>query len=89
MGFAPDVAPLNPGEVVLRGVPQAMAERVSQVLLEISPGHQISRIQIDEVDGSTTEYRFSQQRENVSIGDELFHFTPPAGVETIEGEAGQ
>ena len=89
LGFALEVAPLNPGAVVLRGVPQAMADRVSQVLLEISPGHQISRVQIGEVDGSTTEYRFSHQRENVSIGDAPFHFTPPPGVETIEGEAGQ
>jgi outer membrane lipoprotein-sorting protein len=44
---------------------------------------------IDEVDGSTTEYRFAEQKENVGIADERFHFTPPPGVETIEGELGQ
>ena len=43
---------------------------------------------IDEVDGATTEYRFSDQKEDVAIADGRFHFTPPAGVETIEGELG-
>jgi outer membrane lipoprotein carrier protein len=89
LGFAPDIAPLTPGNVVLRGMPQSMADRVSQVLLEITPENRISRILIDEVDGSTTEYRFAEQRENVVMGDERFHFTPPPGVETIEGELGQ
>src|SRR5215471_11482085 len=37
LGFAPDIAPLTPGDLVLRGVPQSMADRVSQVLLEITP----------------------------------------------------
>jgi outer membrane lipoprotein carrier protein len=89
LAFAPDIAPLVPGNLVLRGVPQKMADRVSQVLLEITPQNRIGRIVIDEVDGSTTEYRFAEQKENVGIADERFHFTPPPGVETIEGELGQ
>jgi len=89
LGFAPDIAAVTPGNRVLRGVPQNMAERVNQVLLEITPDNRISRIVIDEVDGSTTEYRFNEQKENVGIGDERFRFTPPPGVETIDGELGQ
>src|SRR5579863_8996464 len=57
LSLAPDVAPLTAGDVVLRGVPQAMADRVSEILVEINPEHAISRIVIDEADGSTTEYR--------------------------------
>jgi outer membrane lipoprotein carrier protein len=86
---ASDQAPLAPGNVVLRGVPKALANRVSQVLLEITPGHQIARIVIDEMDGAATEYRFSQQKENLAIADDRFRFSPPPGVETIEGELGQ
>ena len=89
LGFAPDETPLTKGDVVLRGVPKTMADRVSQVLLEITPDNRISRIQIEEADGSTTEYRFSEQKENVEIGDGRFHFTPPPGVETIEEDFGQ
>jgi outer membrane lipoprotein carrier protein len=88
LSLAPDVTPAAPGDVVLRGVPQALADRVSEILLEITPEHQITRIVIDEVDGSSTEYRFSEQKENVSIPQSRFEFRPPAGVETIEGDLG-
>src|SRR5438067_7181112 len=62
LSLAPDVAPLTLGNVMLRGIPQGMADRASQVLLEITPESQIARIVIEEVDGSVTEYRFDQQR---------------------------
>ena len=84
----PSVAP-PAGDVVLRGVPKSLADRVSQVLLEITPEHWISRILIEEVDGSVTEYRFSDQRENVSVPDQRFRFAVPDGVEVIDGELGQ
>src|SRR6266516_7699493 len=52
LSAAPDVAPLNEGDMVLRGVPKTMADRINQVLLEITPADQIARIVIEEVDGS-------------------------------------
>jgi outer membrane lipoprotein carrier protein len=85
LSLAPDVAPVAAGDVVLRGVPQALAERVSEILLEVTPEHRIARIVIDEVDGSATEYRFSEQREDVAIPEQRFQFNPPAGTETVEG----
>ena len=85
LSFAPDVTPLSAGDVVLRGVPKSLAERVSQVLLEITPEHWINRIVIEEVDGSVTEYRFTNQRENVAVSDQRFRFAVPDGVEVIEG----
>jgi outer membrane lipoprotein carrier protein len=89
LGFAPDVTPLIPGDLVMRGVPQALADRVSEVVLEITPENQIRRIQIEDVNGAVTEYRFEQQREDVEIGDGRFRFKPPPGVETIEEDFGQ
>jgi outer membrane lipoprotein carrier protein len=88
LSLAPDVAAMTAGDVVLRGVPQAMADRVSEILVEVTAEHQIARIVIDEVDGSTTDYRFSEQKENVTIADGKFEFRPPAGTETVEGEGG-
>ena len=85
LSLAPDVEPLQPGNVVLRGVPQALADRVSEILLEITPDHQIVRIVIQEVDGPITEYRFADMREDVKIGDGRFEFKPPPGTETVEG----
>ena len=88
LSLAPDVTPLAVGDVVLRGVPQALADRVSEILVEVTPEHQIVRIVIDEVDGSATEYRFSDQKENVVIPEGKFEFRPPAGTETVEGGVG-
>ena len=85
LSLAPDVEPLQPGNVVLRGVPQALADRVSEILLEITPDHQIVRIVIQEVDEAITEYRFADMREDVKIGDGRFEFKPPPGTETVEG----
>ncbi len=89
LGFAPDIAPMDQGDLVLRGVPRALGDRISQILLEVTPQNQIRRIQIEETDGSTTEYRFSQQKEDLQLADQLFRFAPPPGVEMIEGDVGQ
>jgi len=88
LSLAPDVAPLAPGNTVLRGVPKAMADRIREVILEITPEHRIARIQFEEADESVTEYRFSQQEENGAIADQRFRFAAPPGVEVIEGEFG-
>jgi outer membrane lipoprotein carrier protein len=85
LSLAPDVEPLQAGNVVLRGVPQALADRVSEILLEVTTDHQIARIIIQAVDGAATEYRFGEMKEDVAIGDGRFEFKPPAGTETVEG----
>ena len=83
-----DQAPLDPANTLLRGVPQAMADRVSDVELEITPSKQIVRIVLNEADGSSTEFRFANWKENPGLNDDRFHFIPPPGVETVEGELG-
>ncbi len=88
LSLAPDVAPLTPGNTVLRGVPKAMADRIREVILEITSDHRIARIQFEEADESVTEYRFSQQLEDGAIADQRFRFAAPPGVEVIEGEFG-
>jgi outer membrane lipoprotein carrier protein len=89
LSLAPDITPLATGDVVLRGVPQAFADRISEILLEVTPEHRIVRIVMDEVDGSVTEYRFTDQKENEAIPDGRFEFSPPSGTETVESEIGR
>jgi outer membrane lipoprotein carrier protein len=86
---AVDVPPLNSGDVVLRGVPQAMTGAVSEVRVEINPANQIVRIVLEGADGATTEFRFAGWKENVELGEGRFQFKAPAGVEVVEGELGQ
>ena len=89
LSLAPDVEPTQAGDLTLRGVPVALEDRISEILLEITPDSRIARIVIQGVDGGTTEYRFSDQKENVPITDKSFEFKPPAGTEIVEGELGQ
>ena len=85
LALAPDEKPVNSGDVVLRGIPKGLRDQVEQTLLEVSPDGLITRIVVEEIDGSTTEFRFLQQKENVEIGDAQFHFVPPPGVEIVAG----
>ncbi len=85
LAFAPDVKPLAAGDVVLRGIPKGMEDRVTQVLLEITPDSHIRRILIEEADGSLTDFQFTGQKQDVDIADSRFKFSPPPGVETVEG----
>jgi outer membrane lipoprotein carrier protein len=88
LSLAPDVIPLAAGDTVLRGVPQGLANQVSEIVLEITPEHRISRIILEEVDGSSTEYRFSGEKPDVPVADQQFEFRPPAGTETVEDLVG-
>jgi outer membrane lipoprotein carrier protein len=86
---ATGVAPLSAGDTVLSGAPVGMADRVSQVVLEITPDHRIARILLDGTDGSVTEYRFTNQQEDVEVPDSRFQFIPPPGTEVIEGDVAE
>ncbi len=85
LAIASDAKPVNAGDIVLRGVPKGMQERVSQTLLEVTPEGLITRIVVEELDGSVTEFRFLQQKENVQVSDQRFKFVPPPGVEVVQG----
>jgi outer membrane lipoprotein carrier protein len=89
LSFAPDMQLWKPDDVMLRGVPRGLEDRVSQVLLEITPDHQIARILIHGTDDSITEYRFSDQKENLEVPDGKFRFSAPAGSEVVEEDAAQ
>ena len=85
LSLAADQKPMNTGDLVLRGVPKGMRDRVEQTLVEVAPDGLIVRIVVEELDGSQTEFRFHQQKENVQVPDQQFHFVPPPGVEVVAG----
>ena len=85
LSLASDQKPMNAGDLVLRGVPKGMRDRVEQTLVEVAPDGLIVRIVVEELDGSQTEFRFHQQKENVQVPDQQFHFVPPPGVEVVAG----
>ncbi len=66
----------------------AMGERVEEILLEVNPQNQIVRISVTEADGSLTEYRFHNLRENDVIADDPFRFFRRLGRKSIQGDLG-
>jgi outer membrane lipoprotein carrier protein len=88
LSLAPDIAPLTSGDTVLRGVPTALADQISEIVLEISPDNRIVRLIVQGVDGASTDYHFSEQKEDVAIGDGRFDFKAPAGTEVVDGGIG-
>jgi len=89
LSLAPEVAPVDSGDIILQGVPRGFRDRLSQVLLEITAESSIRRIVIHEADGATIEYRLSDQKEDVAIADQHFEFHVPDGVEVVEESFGQ
>jgi outer membrane lipoprotein carrier protein len=71
---------------VLSGVPKHMKDRVQRVRLTVNPKNQIERIEIEEIDGTITDFKFSNIEENLEIADGQFRFKPPLGVEMVEAE---
>lgn len=84
LGIAPNIKPEKAGDIVLRGSPKGMEDRVPLVILEVTPEGQIDRIQIEETDGAVTDFHFSEVIDNVAVADALFQFTPPKGVEVVQ-----
>jgi outer membrane lipoprotein carrier protein len=84
LSLAPDVRPESAGDIVLRGVPVGLEDRFSQVLLESDAQGFLRRIVMQELDGSTTEFRLDNQRENLAVSDAEFTFRPPPGVEVLQ-----
>jgi outer membrane lipoprotein carrier protein len=84
LSLAPDITPIAAGDVVLRGVPTALSDQISEIVLEVSPDNRIVRIVLQSLDGAATEYRFTEQKEQVAIADGRFAFKPPPGTEVVD-----
>jgi outer membrane lipoprotein carrier protein len=85
LSIASGQKPLYDTDIVLQGIPKSLADRATNTLLEVSPDGLIRRIVIEQMDGSVTEFRFLQQKENVQVPDQRFRFVPPPGVEVVQG----
>jgi outer membrane lipoprotein carrier protein len=69
---------------VLSGTPKHLKDRVEKVELTVTPEGLIQRIVIEELDGTRTDFAFTNIQENAAIADTQFRFTPPAGTEIVE-----
>ena len=70
----------------ITGVPKGMEQRVKLLTVVVTPAGMIQRMRVEELDGSATEFDFHGMKENVAVGEDAFHFAPPAGVSIVEGQ---
>jgi len=75
----------NAGGFHIAGVPKGMQNRVRQLALDVTPTGEITAMKLEELDGATTEFSFTDERENVPTNDADFTFTPPPGVAIVNG----
>ncbi len=71
----------------IAGVPKGIGNRVRQLTLMVTPAGSIVQMTLEEIDGATTAFTFTDQQENVPTRDSDFRFTPPAGVGIATGAA--
>ena len=68
----------------IAGVPIGMEQRIKALTLDVTPGGAIQHMKLEELDGATTEFTFTQVEENVVTRDSDFTFTPPKGVSVVD-----
>lgn len=72
------------GEFVLTGQPKGQEQRVTRLALRVTADGAIKSIEIQEIDGATTRFVFSNEAPNAAIAPATFRFTPPAGVPIVD-----
>ncbi len=77
----------EPGRYNLSGVPKGMEQRVRSLALSVDTAGLIHAMRIEEVDGSTTTFTFTDLHENIPTTDTDFRFVAPAGVTVVDGAA--
>ena len=69
----------------ISGIPKGMAYRVRLLTLGVTAAGAIQSMKLEELDGTVTEFTFTNVEENVAVKASDFQFTPPAGVAVIDG----
>jgi len=75
------------GGYTLSGVPKGMQQRLRTLALTVDATGQIHAMRLEEVDGATTTFLFTDLHENIPTKDSDFVFVPPVGVTIVTGAA--
>jgi outer membrane lipoprotein carrier protein len=70
----------------ISGVPKGMAERIHSLTVTVNAAGIIQALSIEETDGATTSFTFSNIEENAPIPASDFIFTPPPHTNIVNGQ---
>jgi outer membrane lipoprotein carrier protein len=86
--WASDTQPVFPGNKMIYAYPKKGIDEFSKILMEFDPYHyQLQRVTIFETGGATSDFVFSNIRENLGTKSSLFDFKIPAHVEVLENDS--
>jgi outer membrane lipoprotein carrier protein len=71
----------------ISGIPRGMSGRVRSLTLLVNPTGIIQQMDIQETDGATTAFTFTDMEENVAIPAADFTFTPPPNTTIVNAPA--
>lgn len=70
----------------ITGVPKGMAQRVHLLTLVVTSTGAIARMKLEETDGATTEFSYSNLEEDIAVPASDFIFTPPPGIPVVTSQ---
>ena len=79
------IAPATNGNFTLTGTPKGMEKRIAAFSVTATPAGVIQSMRIEETDGITNSFVFTDETPNAPAPDTSFVFTPPAGVNVVAG----
>jgi len=77
--------PASTGLYTLSGTPKGMQQRLHSLALTVDTAGQIQTMRIEDTDGATTTFTFTDMHENIPTTDADFTFTPPPGIPILNG----
>lgn len=83
--FAPALEVDAAGRPRLRLRPRAADPDLDRVYVDLDASDRITGLEVHDVQGNISRFRFEELRENRGLADELFRFRVPQGVEVIAG----
>lgn len=81
------LAPAANGDFTLAGLPKGQENRIHKLTLTVTAAGAITGIEMQETDGATTRFTFTDQQPDAPIPPQDFHFTPPKGVPIVDAPA--
>jgi outer membrane lipoprotein carrier protein len=79
------ITPATDGAYTLTGIPRGMERRVASFSVTATAEGVIQSMQVEETDGIRNTFLFSDEKPNAPAPDSEFVFTPPAGVQVVDG----
>jgi outer membrane lipoprotein carrier protein len=78
------IAPQDDGTYMLTGIPKGLEKRVAAFSVTATADGVITSMKVEETDGITNAFAFTDEKPNAAAPDASFDFVAPPGVKVVE-----